>query len=93
MDISDDMGVRKLSVKVFLKLNYSFNVFCCCCFPGLSRVSHHLSDNKAGQHASVLHRSRAEVIVSTLHFYTHSFFLTLVAQRKCELSHVPTSYP
>jgi len=25
MDILDDMGVSKLSVKVFLKVNYSFN--------------------------------------------------------------------
>lgn len=41
----------------------SVNVWCCCCFPGLPRVSHHLSDIKAGQHASVLHGSRAEIIV------------------------------
>jgi len=26
MDILDDMGVSKLSAKVFLKVNYSFNV-------------------------------------------------------------------
>jgi len=32
MDILDDMGVSKLSAKVFLKVNYSFkswNKFCC----------------------------------------------------------------
>ncbi len=71
----------------------SADVWCCCCFPGLPRVSHHLSDIKAGQHASVLRGSRAEIIVrhcvSTL---THSFSLSLVAQWKCELSHVPTSW-
>jgi len=27
MDILDDMGVSKLSAKVFLKVNYSFNWF------------------------------------------------------------------
>lgn len=27
MDILDDMGVSKVSAKVFLKVNYSFNVF------------------------------------------------------------------
>jgi len=27
MDISDDMGVSKLSAKVFFKVNYSFKIF------------------------------------------------------------------
>jgi len=27
MDILDDMGVSKLSAKVFSKVNYSFNIF------------------------------------------------------------------
>jgi len=33
MDILDDMGVSKLSAKVFLKVNYSFNaaVWTCYC--------------------------------------------------------------
>jgi len=30
MDILDDMGVSKLSVKVFLKVNYSFNLIVKC---------------------------------------------------------------
>jgi len=29
MNILDDMGVSKLSAKVFLKVNYSFNQICC----------------------------------------------------------------
>lgn len=55
------------------------------CFSGLPRISHHLPDNEAGQHASVLHRSRTEVIVNTLCFYTillaHSLFLTLLLHK------------
>lgn len=72
---------------VMYQCDWCVNVWCCCCFPGLPRVSHHLSDTKAGQHASVLHRSRAEIIVrhcvSTLthsslaHSLTHSFSLLL----------------
>jgi len=29
MDILDDMGVSKLSAKVFFKVNYSFKAFIC----------------------------------------------------------------
>lgn len=73
------------------------NVFVHFCFSGLPRIFHHLPDNEAGQHASVLHRSRTEVIVNTLflHYLARSLTLShsVVAQRKCELYHLPTSYP
>jgi len=32
MDILDDMGVSKLSAKVFSKVNYSFKMSECYCF-------------------------------------------------------------
>jgi len=34
MDIFDDMEVSKLSAKVFLKVNYSYNEFPHCKLPG-----------------------------------------------------------
>jgi len=37
MDILDDMGVSKLSAKVFFKVNYSFNVYSMWCFQYASR--------------------------------------------------------
>jgi len=36
MDILDDMGVSKLSAKVFSKVNYSFNVFHGLCYTDLT---------------------------------------------------------
>jgi len=40
MDILDDMGVSKLSAKVFLKVNYSFNPY-----------PHHFLSNASGENA------------------------------------------
>jgi len=34
MDILDDMGVSKLSAKVYLKVNYSFNILSYFAFQG-----------------------------------------------------------